>query len=180
MRGHCRFWIRNNGAGKPCESSSIWRQLHLLLGRFIRRRLICLAERASGRSSETLPVSRNSASICSNCRRALGPANAIGTPHPMSSYTYLPVKSSSLPTTVRNCCAPETQRDSRPETRTAICLKNRSQGEALVLEIGTCVADDTAFYSDIDMVCPADGKPAVYTHRDGTPYEGIKRRGPEE
>ena len=60
------------------------------------------------------------------------------------------------------------------------CLKNRSQGEALVLEIGTRVADDTAFYSDIDMMCPADGKPAVYTHRDGTPYEGIKRRGPEE
>ena len=47
-----------------------------------------------------------------------------------------------------------------------------------VLEIGTRIAGDAAFYSDIDMVAPAGGKPAVYTHRDGTPYEGIARRGP--
>src|SRR6266851_4355804 len=39
-------------------------------------------------------------------------------------------------------------------------------------------AGDAAFYSDIDMVAPAGGKPAVYTHRDGTPYAGIARRGP--
>ena len=59
------------------------------------------------------------------------------------------------------------------------CLQNRSKNEALILEIGTRVADDSAYYSDIDMVCPAGGKPAIYTHRNGTAYEDIKRRGPE-
>jgi hypothetical protein len=28
------------------------------------------------------------------------------------------------------------------------------------------------------MVAPAGGKPAAYTHRDGTPYQDIQRRGP--
>jgi len=27
-------------------------------------------------------------------------------------------------------------------------------------------------------VAPAEGKPAAYTHRDGTPYLDIRRRGP--
>jgi uncharacterized cupin superfamily protein len=58
------------------------------------------------------------------------------------------------------------------------CLRNRSTADALVLEIGTRTADNAAYYSDIDMVCPAGGKPALYTHRDGTPYENIRRRGP--
>ncbi|HYZ39891.1 MAG TPA: cupin domain-containing protein [Stellaceae bacterium] len=58
------------------------------------------------------------------------------------------------------------------------CLQNRSDRDAHVLEIGTRVADDTAYYSDIDMVAPAGGKPAVYTRRDGAPYPDIRRRGP--
>jgi len=47
-----------------------------------------------------------------------------------------------------------------------------------VLEIGTRAAGDSGHYADIDMVAPAGGKPAAYTHRDGTPYADIKRRGP--
>jgi uncharacterized cupin superfamily protein len=58
------------------------------------------------------------------------------------------------------------------------CLQNRSNREAQVLEVGSRVADDTGYYSDIDMVAPADGEPAIYTHRDGTPYPDIRRRGP--
>jgi uncharacterized cupin superfamily protein len=58
------------------------------------------------------------------------------------------------------------------------CLQNRSDQEAQVLEIGTRVPGDAAYYSDIDMVAPAGGKPAIYTHRDGTPYPEIRRRGP--
>lgn len=58
------------------------------------------------------------------------------------------------------------------------CLQNRSDREARVLEIGTRVAGDTGYYSDIDMMAPGDGKPAIYTHRDGTPYPDIRRRGP--
>jgi len=58
------------------------------------------------------------------------------------------------------------------------CFQNRSDRDAQILEIGTRVPEDTAYYPDIDMVAPAGGKPAVYTHRDGTPYLDIRRRGP--
>lgn len=57
-------------------------------------------------------------------------------------------------------------------------LQNRSGRDAQVLEIGTRVADDSAHYSDIDMMAPAGGKPARYTRRDGTPYPEKPRRGP--
>lgn len=58
------------------------------------------------------------------------------------------------------------------------CLQNRSSGDVQILEIGTRIAADAAYYPDIDMVAPAGGKPAMYTHRDGTPYENLRRRGP--
>jgi uncharacterized cupin superfamily protein len=58
------------------------------------------------------------------------------------------------------------------------CLQNRSDRDATVLEIGTRIKGSVAYYPGIDMVAPAGGKPAAYTHRDGTPYEDIRRRGP--
>jgi len=58
------------------------------------------------------------------------------------------------------------------------CLQNRSDRDAQILEIGTRVPGDSAVYPDIDMVAPAGGKPAIYTRRDGTPYQDIRRRGP--
>ena len=58
------------------------------------------------------------------------------------------------------------------------CLQNRSSADARILEIGTRVPGDSAYYSDIDMVAPAGGQPALYTHRDGTPYPARGRRGP--
>ena len=58
------------------------------------------------------------------------------------------------------------------------CFQNRSDREAQILEVGTRVTGDIAYYPDIDMVAPAGGKPAPYTHRDGTPYQDIRRRGP--
>jgi uncharacterized cupin superfamily protein len=58
------------------------------------------------------------------------------------------------------------------------CLQNRSTADVRVLEIGTRVPGDSAFYSDIDMVAPAGGQPALYTRRDGTPYPDVGRRGP--
>jgi uncharacterized cupin superfamily protein len=54
------------------------------------------------------------------------------------------------------------------------CLQNRSDRDAVVLEIGSRVAGETARYSDIDMM--AHG--GAYTRRDGTPYPKTKRRGP--
>jgi uncharacterized cupin superfamily protein len=58
------------------------------------------------------------------------------------------------------------------------CLQNRSDRDAQVLEIGSRMTGSVAYYSDIDMAAPAGGKPAAYTHRDGTPYHDIRRRGP--
>jgi uncharacterized cupin superfamily protein len=58
------------------------------------------------------------------------------------------------------------------------CLQNHSNSDACILEIGTRSPTDIGHYSDIDMVAPAEGRPAIYTHRDGAPYEDIKRRGP--
>jgi len=57
------------------------------------------------------------------------------------------------------------------------CLQNRSGADATVLEVGTRQKGSVAYYPNIDMVAPAGGKPAAYTHRDGTPYENIRRRG---
>ena len=59
------------------------------------------------------------------------------------------------------------------------CLQNRSPNEALVLEIGTRTTADSCTYPDIDLLAPAEEKPAIYTRRDGTPYADIKRRGPD-
>jgi uncharacterized cupin superfamily protein len=59
-------------------------------------------------------------------------------------------------------------------------LQNRMDKDALVLEFGTRVPDDSGTYPDIDMLSPAKKKPAMYTRRDGTPYEGIRRRGPND
>ena len=54
------------------------------------------------------------------------------------------------------------------------CLQNRSSSDALLIEIGTRLADDAAQYSDIDMkTVPGVG----YVHLDGTPYPKAERRG---
>jgi uncharacterized cupin superfamily protein len=54
------------------------------------------------------------------------------------------------------------------------CLQNRSDRDAVVLEIGSRIEGETAHYNDIDMM--AHG--GAYTHRDGTPYPKTERRGP--
>jgi len=59
-------------------------------------------------------------------------------------------------------------------------FQNRSQQDAILLEIGSRLAGDGAFYPDVDLVHPPEGKPALYTHRDGTPYTDIKLRTPED
>lgn len=50
-------------------------------------------------------------------------------------------------------------------------LQNRSQADAVVLEIGSRDPDrDAVDYPDIDMVCVPGESVHGYTHRDGTPY----------
>jgi uncharacterized cupin superfamily protein len=59
-------------------------------------------------------------------------------------------------------------------------IQNRSDRDALLLEIGTRAQADACTYPDIDLLAPADGQPAIYTHRDGTSYTDLKRRGPDD
>ncbi len=56
-------------------------------------------------------------------------------------------------------------------------LQNRSAAEAVMLEIGSRnPTQDDASYPDVDLRAPAGGKPAIFTHRDGTPYADVVRR----
>lgn len=57
------------------------------------------------------------------------------------------------------------------------CLQNRSGADAVVLEVGSRIKGDGAYYSDVDLVAPPEGKPAMYTHRNGEPYAASPRRG---
>lgn len=54
-------------------------------------------------------------------------------------------------------------------------IENRSDGEAVLLEVGTRTpSGDGADYPDIDMVLPEGAD--RYFHRDGTPYPKVDRR----
>ncbi len=57
----------------------------------------------------------------------------------------------------------------------AHCLVNRSERDAVYLEIGSRAAHETATYPDIDMRAERDDKGMRYVHRDGTPYPGSER-----
>lgn len=59
-------------------------------------------------------------------------------------------------------------------------LQNRTDRDALVLEIGSRIKGDGAVYPDIDMLAPGGGPPPVYTRKDGTPYPDLRLRMPED
>src|SRR5262249_3001685 len=50
------------------------------------------------------------------------------------------------------------------------CLVNRSNRDAVFIEIGTRAPAERAYYSDIDMMVVRDETGARYTKKDGTPY----------
>jgi len=49
-------------------------------------------------------------------------------------------------------------------------LINRSSHDAIVMEIGTCLPTERAYYSDIDMKVERDEKGSRYTRKNGEPY----------
>ena len=53
------------------------------------------------------------------------------------------------------------------------CLRNLTDADVLVLEVGTRIKGDGAVYPDIDMLAPGGGG---YTRKDGTPYPPAARR----
>lgn len=50
------------------------------------------------------------------------------------------------------------------------CLVNRSNRDALVLEVGTRAANERAHYPDADLKFERDGKSARFFHMSGEPY----------
>lgn len=50
-------------------------------------------------------------------------------------------------------------------------LQNRSDTDALVLEVGTRSRDETAHYPGLDLVAERRAGAARFTHLDGTPYD---------
>ena len=50
------------------------------------------------------------------------------------------------------------------------CLVNKSNSDAVFIEVGTRADAERAFYSDIDMTVTRDDKGARYTKKNGEPY----------
>ena len=50
------------------------------------------------------------------------------------------------------------------------CLVNRSDSDAVYLEVGTRAARETAEYPDVDLRMERDEKSARYVHKSGEPY----------
>jgi uncharacterized cupin superfamily protein len=55
------------------------------------------------------------------------------------------------------------------------CLINRSNRDAVFLEIGSRAPREVANYPDIDLRAERDGKDQRYLHKSGAPYPGSER-----
>ncbi len=57
-------------------------------------------------------------------------------------------------------------------------LQNRSGADTTILEIGSRVPGEAAYYPGIDLVArvASPATPGGYTHTDGTPYAPVERR----
>lgn len=61
----------------------------------------------------------------------------------------------------------------------AHCLRNDTDRDVVVLEIGSRIPGERAFYPGLDLMADT-GSEHFYHHLDGLPYEAIRRRGPGE
>jgi uncharacterized cupin superfamily protein len=55
------------------------------------------------------------------------------------------------------------------------CLINRTDRDAVYIEIGSRAAREVAIYPDIDMRAERDDKGMRYVRKDGTPYPGSEK-----
>ena len=59
------------------------------------------------------------------------------------------------------------------------CLRNDTDEDVLVLEIGARDPDEKVYYPGLDLMADSSAD-SFYSHLDGTPYTDIRRRGPGE
>ncbi|AJE45977.1 cupin domain-containing protein [Celeribacter indicus] len=62
---------------------------------------------------------------------------------------------------------------------TGHCLRNETEEDVVLLEIGTRDPGERVFYPGRDLMAETSSE-AFYHHLDGTPYTDIRRRGPGE
>lgn len=59
------------------------------------------------------------------------------------------------------------------------CLQNRTGKDVVILEVGSRITGERAFYPNLDLMIDTSSK-ELYKHLDGTPYPDLKRRGPHD
>ncbi|CUH63738.1 hypothetical protein TG4357_00859 [Thalassovita gelatinovora] len=59
------------------------------------------------------------------------------------------------------------------------CLQNRTDADVIVLEFGSRMPGEHAYYPGLDLMVDT-GSPNFYHYLDGTPYPDIRRRGPQD
>lgn len=59
------------------------------------------------------------------------------------------------------------------------CLQNRTGKDVVILEVGSRITGERAFYPNLDLMIDTSSKD-LYKHLDGTPYPDLKRRGPHD
>ena len=117
------------------------------------------------RSWGTRRGSPTSGSTWCACRPASGRASATGTPRRTSSSRCWRARWCWSGTTAITCCGPATASAGRPAVANGHCLQNRSDRDAVYLEVGSRRPEtDVCDYPDIDMV--AGPREPPYRHRD--------------
>ncbi|MBU2934485.1 MULTISPECIES: cupin domain-containing protein [Pacificibacter] len=59
------------------------------------------------------------------------------------------------------------------------CLQNRTDKDVVILEVGSRITAERAFYPGLDLMVDT-ASPHFYHHLDGTPCKDVKRRGPND
>ena len=59
------------------------------------------------------------------------------------------------------------------------CLQNNTEDDVLLIEIGSRVAGERAFYPGLDLMADTAGENFYYT-LDGQPIPDVRRRGPQD
>ena len=113
---------------------------------------------------------RTSASTWSGCRRARPPRNATGTPGRTSFVYVLEGELALITDAGAQTLVPGMVAGFPANTPDGHHLVNRTEKDAVYLEVGDRLEGDEVEYPDIDLaVRLIDGRQA-FTHKDGTPY----------
>ena len=116
------------------------------------------------------PASRSSASTYARSSRAPRRRSGTGTKTKTNSSTCSKAKLVLCEDGGETVLKPGDAAGWKAGVANGHCLVNRSDRDAVFVEVGTRAASERAHYSDIDMMVVRDGKVARYTKKNGEPY----------